>query len=76
MTEPTGRSLPLIVHVAVGLTFFNTWVLFEETVVDRRGLWRYMPFYRVGDPCVWDVGVALLIVAGVWWAARRRRAGG
>jgi hypothetical protein len=25
------------------LTFFNTWVLFEETVVDRYGLWKYMP---------------------------------
>jgi hypothetical protein len=28
---------------AVWLTFFNTWVLFEETVVDRYGLWEYMP---------------------------------
>ena len=39
------------------MTFINTWVIFEETVVDRHGLWRYMPFYRVGLFCVWDAAV-------------------
>ena len=39
------------------MTFINTWVIFEETVVDRHGLWRYMPYYRVGLFCVWDAAV-------------------
>ena len=37
------RSTPGIIRFAIWLTFFNTWVLFEETVVDRYGLWEYMP---------------------------------
>jgi hypothetical protein len=45
-------------------------VVFEETIVDRHGLWKYMPHYRVGDPCVWDLGMALLIVAGMVVASR------
>jgi len=24
--------------------FFNSWVMFEEFVIDRVGLWHYMPF--------------------------------
>lgn len=60
------KQLPLIAKVAVGLTFLNTWVLFEEIVVDRQGLWRYMPFYRVGDFCVWDLTVGLLILVWLW----------
>jgi hypothetical protein len=60
------KQLPLTVKVAVGVTFLNTWVLFEEIVVDRQGLWRYMPFYRVGDFCVWDLTVGLLIFVWLW----------
>ena len=70
--EPTTR-LPLIVKIAVVLTFFNSWVLFEETVVDRHGLWRYMPFYKVGLFCVWDVLALLIIVPGVLFAFRKWR---
>jgi anti-sigma-K factor RskA len=29
--------------------------MFEEFVIERVGLWHYMPFYRVGMFCVWDV---------------------
>lgn len=60
------KQLPLIAKVAVGVAFLNTWVLFEEIVVDRQGLWRYMPFYRVGDFCVWDLTVAVLILVWLW----------
>jgi len=31
-----------------------------------------MPYYRVGDPCVWDLAVALLIAVGLWRLARQR----
>jgi hypothetical protein len=51
------RRLPLIARIAIGTTFINAWIIFEETIVDRHGLWRYMPYYRVGLFCVWDVAV-------------------
>jgi hypothetical protein len=54
------RPLPVIAKVAIAITFINTWVIFEETVIDRHGLWRYMPFYRVGLFCVWDAAVLAL----------------
>jgi hypothetical protein len=57
------------------MTFINTWVIFEETVVDRHGLWRYMPFYRVGLFCVWDAAVLavtlLLLLVSVLPLRRR-----
>ena len=69
------RRLPLIAKIAIAVTFINTWVIFEETVVDRNGLWRYMPFYRVGLFCVWDAAVLavtlLLLLVSV--APFRRR---
>src|SRR5438270_10173526 len=57
MKTSTTPPLPLIAKIAIAVTFINTWVIFEETVVDRHGLWRYMPFYRVGLFCVWDAAV-------------------
>jgi hypothetical protein len=66
------RQLPLIAKVAVGVAFFNSWVSFEEFVVNRSGLWRYMPYYRMTDPCIWDLGAALLVVIGLWQLSRQR----
>jgi hypothetical protein len=66
-------KMPGIVRFAVWLTFFNTWVLFEETIVDRYGLWGYMPYYRVGKLCSWDIGAMALLGFIVAWAFRRRR---
>ena len=54
--SPTHR-LPLIAKLAMAMTFLNAWVIFEETIVDKHGLWRYMPYYRVGLFCVWDAAV-------------------
>ena len=61
-TKPTTLPLPLIVKIAIAITAFNTWVIFEEVVVDRHGLWRYMPFYRVGLFCSWDASVLTIIL--------------
>jgi hypothetical protein len=70
----TTHRLPLIAKIAIATTFLNAWVIFEETIVDRHGLWRYMPFYRVGLFCVWDAAVfaitLLLLFASI---ARSRR---
>ena len=57
MKKSTTRRLPLIAKIAIAMTFINAWVIFEETIVDRHGLWRYMPYYRVGLFCVWDAAV-------------------
>jgi len=67
-----SATTPGIVRFAVWLTFFNTWVLFEETVVDRYGLWEYMPYYRVGRLCSWDIGAMVLLGFIVWRVFRRR----
>lgn len=72
--DATTHSTPGIVRVAVWLTFFNTWVLFEETVVDRYGLWEYMPYYRVGRLCSWDIGAMVLLGFLVYKAFARTRA--
>ena len=74
MNKQPPTHLPLILKIAVALTFLNSWVLFEEVVVDRHGLWRYMPFYKVGLFCAWDVAALLIIIPGVWFASRRRSA--
>jgi hypothetical protein len=64
MGDGSKPKSPVILWVAAGLTFFNSWVLFEETVIDRHGLWRYLPLYKVGLFCVWDA-LALALVAAV-----------
>jgi hypothetical protein len=48
----------------------NTWVLFEEIVVDRKGLWKYMPYYRVAQFCPWDMAAMALTGWVVWRAFR------
>jgi hypothetical protein len=75
MKKSTTPPLSLIGKIAIAMTFINTWVIFEETIVDRHGLWRYMPYYRVGLFCAWDVSVLavtlLLLLVSV--APLRRR---
>ena len=67
-------QLPVLVRVVTGIALFNAWVSFEEFVVDRVGLWKYMPYYKVGEGCVWDLAVAVLITAGLTWASIGGRA--
>jgi len=59
-TGTASRSwiLPLV----FGLTLLNSWALFEELVVDRQGLWRYLPWYRVGAFCVWDAAALIAVL--------------
>jgi hypothetical protein len=62
MKKSITRRLPLIAKIAIAATFINAWVIFEETIVDRHGLWRFMPYYRVGLFCVWDAAVVAIIL--------------
>ena len=71
MQSLSFRQLPMIVKIAVGLVFNNAWWSIEEFVIDRKGLWKYMPYYRVADTCVWDLTVALITIVAVWYASRQ-----
>ena len=66
------KQLPLVVKIAVGLVFLNAWVLIEQLVIDRYGIWKYMPYYKVTDPCVWDLAVATIIAITIWRASTHR----
>jgi hypothetical protein len=63
----------MLLRVVVGLSLFNVWVSFEEFVVNRAGLWKYMPGYKADQGCVWDLTVGALIIAGLVWASVRGR---
>jgi hypothetical protein len=60
-----------VFHRAAGVPSRAAAALFEETVVDRYGLWEYMPYYRVGRLCSWDIGAMVLIGFMVWRVFRR-----
>jgi len=60
------RELPMAVRVAVGLAFGLTWVFIEEHLIEPFKLYKYMPFYKVGDFCVYDFSVGLIIVGCLW----------
>jgi hypothetical protein len=54
-------QLPSLAKVAVGLALFNSWVMFEEGIVDRLGVWQYLPLYVKARLCPWDLAAAGLI---------------
>ena len=70
MTRIRFRTLPLAVRVATMLAYFVAWVIFAEFGIDRYGLDEYLPFYRIGDLCPYDLAVIALLAFG-WWRAHR-----
>ncbi len=64
MEQIPFSRLPFSVKLAVGFSFFFVWNLFEIHVINKW-LHHYLPLYRVGDPCVWDMVVALLIATAL-----------
>lgn len=63
MARSTVRfaHLPLAVQIGTAFCFFLSWITFERLIIDRRGLWQYLPLYRVGNICVYDVAAITLI---------------
>lgn len=52
---------------------FNSFVVFEETIIDRS-VWRQsLPGYRAGTPCLWDLTAATLFAILVFFIFRRRK---
>jgi hypothetical protein len=72
MGTVTFRQLPMIAKMAIGIAFLEAWVSLEQLVIEPTGLWHYMPFYRVGGFCVYDLTVTILVAAGLWRLSRQR----
>ena len=62
-------QLPLVVRIAVGVVFNNAWWSIEEIVINRGGLWKYLPYYRVANACIWDLAVAVFTTLAIWRAS-------
>jgi hypothetical protein len=46
------------------------WVMFAEFVIDRHGLDEFLPYYRVGNLCPYDLAIIAIILA-FWIVAHR-----
>ena len=66
-------DLPLLVRLAVGLSLFSTWVIFEEGIVDRTGLWELMPGYVKARLCPWDLAALGIVLVPLLLLRSRRR---
>ena len=55
-------SLPLVVRISTLATWFLAWLLFAELVIDRHGLDSWLPYYRVGNFCPYDIAVIVALV--------------
>ena len=70
----TFAELPTVARIAVALSLFNSWVIFEEGAIDRFGLWNYLPMYIKSQFCPWDLAAAgLIFVPLLLLPARLRR---
>lgn len=69
----TLAQLPFLVRLAVGLSLFSAWVIFEEGIVDRTGLWELMPGYVKARFCPWDLAFLGIIFVPLLVFRRRQR---
>ena len=47
MQEIQFGSLPALAKIGIGAGILFVWVLFEREVIERFGIYHYMPLYRV-----------------------------
>lgn len=64
-------QLSIWIRLSLILVPVLAWVMFAEFVIDRHGLDAFLPFYRVGNICIYDVGVLAFVLIG-WWRAEAR----
>lgn len=69
MENLSFRQLPLAVKISVAVTFGTAWMCAEGFVIEPLGLWKYMPYYKVGNFCLWDLAVSVIIVFTAWRAS-------
>ena len=63
-------QLSFVLKLTVWLTMLNSWLWFEDIVIEHGGLAPYLPFYRVQGFCVWDFTVTVLTSIVVFGAGR------
>ncbi len=63
-------ALPFVARLTSMASLFIGWVLFAELVIDRLGLDRFLPFYRVGRLCPYDL-LALMLIGLLWRRLQR-----
>ena len=71
MTKIRFAQLPFLVKFASILGLFIGWIIFEEFIIDRHHLDRFLPLYRFGNLCIYDITVILLLA--LLWAYLHRR---
>ena len=63
-------QLPLVTRLASLLVYFLAWVAFAEFIIDRHGWDRFLPLYKVGNLCPYDLAV-LVVLGGAWFLLHR-----
>lgn len=71
MTAIKFANLPLSVRIMTCASIFMAWVMVAEFVIDRYRFDEFIPYYRVGDVCPYDLLVAGLVF--VFWVLAHRR---
>ena len=66
--------LPAVVQIMTMASIFMAWIMFEEFVIDRHHLGRFLPLYQYGNLCLYDLTAALLVV-GLTMVFRAERQG-
>lgn len=64
-------SLPTLAKFGIGAGILFLWTVFENQVIERFGIYQYMPFYRVGSICAWDIAAITVIYASFIYISRR-----
>jgi hypothetical protein len=72
MQKITFAALPGLAQFTSLATIFLGWVLFAELVIDRHGYDRFLPLYRVGNLCPYDL-VVVVLLSIAWMLLRRKR---
>lgn len=65
-------SLPALAKFGIGAGILFIWTVFEHEVIERFGIYQYMPFYRVGGICAWDVMAMIAIYATFIYLSKQR----
>ena len=73
MTKLRFRNLPMVVRLATAATMMLAWIRFEELVIEGLGIYLFLPYYRYGKFCPYDVA-AILSIATFWIVAHRSKA--
>jgi len=67
-----STAFDTLTRFGAGAGLFFAWTLFEKFILEPSGLYRFLPFYRVSGPCIWDLLAISAIVVAFLFLGRRR----